>query len=376
MKFNVSSKKFYNAASAVSKVINNKNTLTILDNFLITLDGDTLHITGSDVENALEARIPVMDAEGSGSICVGARRLVDLLKEIPDQGVTVNIDDSNIIKLEYSSGTYDFVGIDGSEYPAYKKDEDDVEQPITFSCPVSVLAKGFDYTLFAISGDDYRPAMMGVHLDIKRDSIIFASTDTRKLVKYVNSSCQPGVEASCIVPAKQAGILRSVFGADAEVKVSMTTKSATFETETLLFNCRFINSVFPDYNRVIPVNNNLELTVDRQLLLNAVRRVGLFVAPGYGLIKIKITPDKMELVAQDSNLMTSAREKVPCSFTGEQMVIGFSAPFLTEILNTLKSSDVVINLCDPARPGIFRPSEKEDDAELIMLLMPMTVGEF
>jgi DNA polymerase-3 subunit beta len=111
-------------------------------------------------------------------------------------------------------------------------------------------------------------------------------------------------------------------------------------------------------------------------LLNAVRRVGLFVDPGYGLEKFKITSDTVELKSEDNNLMTCARELVPCSFTGEQLVIGFSAPFLLEMLSTITTTDVVIKLSDPGRPGIFCPSEDEEDTELVMLLMPMTVGEF
>ena len=131
MKFNVPSKTLYTYASAVSKVINSKNALTVLNNFLMTLEGDTLTITGSDIENALTARVPVTEAEGSGSFCVEARRLTDLLKEIPDQGVRVEVDGSYKVKVSYSSGSYDFVALDGAEYPSYKKEDENTE-PIHF----------------------------------------------------------------------------------------------------------------------------------------------------------------------------------------------------------------------------------------------------
>jgi DNA polymerase-3 subunit beta len=134
--------------------------------------------------------------------------------------------------------------------------------------------------------------------------------------------------------------------------------------------------MFPDYNRVIPRNNSLELSIDRASFFTAVRRVGLFCAPGYGLVKLKITPDQIELKAQDSNMMTVAHEKVPCSFSGNQLVIGFSAPYLVDIFGTLQSQNVSVFLSDPARPGIFKPTEVEDNTEVVMLLMPMTVGEY
>jgi len=376
MKFNISSKTLYSYASAVSKVINSKNAMTILNNFYMELAGDKLIIRGSDVENALTARVTVSEAEGSGSFCVDARRFVDLLKEIPDQGITINVDDNLNINIRYSSGTYDFVALEGVQYPEYKKAEDDTADPVEFVCSSSQIAAGIENTLFAASTDDYRPMMMGVFFDIKPDGITFVATDTRKLVKYVDRTSAPGVTASCIVPPKPANILKTVFGADEEVRVSLTSKSATFENDTIQFNCRFIQGNFPDYNRVIPRNNNLMLSADRQTLLNAIRRVGVFVDPGFGLEKFKITPDNVEIKSQDNNLMTSAHESVSCSFTGNELIIGFSAPFLIEILNTIKTQDVNILLSDPGRPGIFRPAEDAENTELVMLLMPMTVGEF
>ena len=104
----------------MSKVINSKNALAILDNFLLTLDGDTFTITGSDAENALTARLEVAGAKGSGSLCLGARRLVELLKELPDQGVEVDVNEDTLeVQLSYSAGHYSFVGLPGDQYPAF-----------------------------------------------------------------------------------------------------------------------------------------------------------------------------------------------------------------------------------------------------------------
>ena len=117
MKFNVSSKTLYNYASAVNKVINAKNALSILSNFLLRLDGETLTITGSDVENSLTATLAVTDVEGGGAFCIEAKRFVDILKEIPDQGIEISVDTHGNVHLTYSSGEYDFMAIDGADYP-------------------------------------------------------------------------------------------------------------------------------------------------------------------------------------------------------------------------------------------------------------------
>ncbi len=376
MKFNVPSKTLYSAVSSVSKVINSKNSLTILDNFLVELKDDVLTVTGSDLENSLTARVKVSEAEGSGRFCIGARRLVELLREMPDQGISFSINDTTLeIEIEYSSGNYTLVAITGDEYPDFKPDPDEKE-PISFTCVPQDLIKGIDNTIFAVGNDDLRPMMMGIYFDIKPDAITFVATDTRKLVRYTNSNIAPGVEGSCLLPVKPATIIKNVFSKDDTMSVTMTSKNATIESGSFTFKCSFLNGRFPDYNRVIPKNNPYTLTVDRVSLLTAVRRVGVFVDPAFGLEKFRITPERILLKSSDQGNCTSAREQVPCSFTGKELTIGFSAPYLIEILNTVPTDDIIVELSDPGRPGLFRPTEDAEGTELLMLLMPMTVGEF
>lgn len=376
MKFNVSSKTLYSYVSAVSKVINSKNALTILNNFLFELSDNTLTITASDLENTLVAHLEVMDAEGEGKFCVDARRMVDLLKEMPDQGISFDINDDNLaVEIVYPSGNYSFIAINGNEYPS-NESVDESTDIIEFTCPTEQIIKGIDNTLFAVGNDDLRPQMMGILWDIKPDAITFVATDTRKLVKYRNAMSAPGVEGSCILPIKPATVIKNVFAKEDEVKVTLEPKSATFESPSYKFNCRFIKGSFPDYNRVIPVKNPYVITVDRQSFLNAVRRVGIFVDQGHGLVKFKIEKDQLTMKATDNNFCTSAREVVPCDFTGTEMIIGFSAPYLIEIFNTISTTDILIKLSDPSRPGVFVPSENSENSELLMLLMPMTVSDF
>jgi DNA polymerase-3 subunit beta len=376
MKFQVPSKTLYNYTSAVSKVINAKNALQILNNFLFVLDGDTLTISGSDTENALTARVPVSNAEGSGKFCIDARRLVDLLKQLPDEGINFEINESNLeVNISSSNGNYDLMGLNGDEYPQYKKEDEGVD-PVNFIIPAEQIIKGIDNTLFAVSSDEFRPQMMGIYLDIKPEAITFVATDTRKLVKYTNSMAEPGVTGSCIMPIKPATVLKNVFAKEELIHVTLTRKCATIESESFTFNCRFIKGNFPDYNRVIPQNNPRVVTVDRGQLLNAVRRVGVFVDSNGGLVRFRITQNMIELKAQDVNTCTMAQEKISCSYEGDELVIGFSVPYLIEIFGTLSTEDIVIALSDPGRPGVFSLSENEENSELIILLMPMAVGDF
>ncbi len=178
------------------------------------------------------------------------------------------------------------------------------------------------------------------------------------------------------MPMKACSVLKNVFAKDDTVKVVMTSKNASFSSATYTFKCCLLNGRYPDYNRVIPTSNPYTLTVDRRSLLTAVRRVGVFVDPGYSLEKFRIGADSMTIKGDNKTNQSTAREHTPCSFDGPELTIGFSSIYLLEILNVLPTDDITIALADPGRPGVFRPMEDEKDTELLMLLMPMTVTDF
>lgn len=377
MKFNISSKAFYSSAAAVSKVISSKNALAILDNFHLNLDSETsvLTITGSDQENALSARVAVEDAKGSGAVCVGARRLVELLKELPEQGITVDVNDDTLeMQISYQAGNYSFVCLPGDQYPEFTPETGG--EAATFTIAAEQMTAGLDNTMFAAATEEYRQAMMGVRFEVSPEKLTFAATDTRKLVRYTDSRTAPGVSAAGTIPAKAAGIIKNVLGRDESLTVTMYARSARLESEHITFQLTFLGGNYPDYNRVIPRNNPNVLTIDRTALLNAVRRVGIFVEVDGGLEKFRFSPDNVLIKSNDPSLCTSAREQVPCNYSGNELTIGFNASYLVEILNTLRTGEIAIELGDASRPGVFKPMEEPDNTELVMLLMPMIVSDF
>lgn len=376
MKFVVQSKAFYAAASAVSKVMASKNALLILDNFLLTISDGTLLLTASDTDSTMSARIEAIETEGQGKICLNARTMLNLLKELPDQEVTFNVNESNYeVEISYPGGTFNLIAISGAEFPEYKEHEQNGDAAVIETAGPR-LAKGIDYTIFAVATEDFRAQMQGIYLDIFEDKLVFVATDTRKLVRYTDSNIQPGVRTSCILPPKAANVLRSVFGSSDVVKLEVGAKNAKVSNDTFTFQFSFMTGRYPDYNRVIPNNNPLLLTADRVAMLNVVRRVSIFVDAGYGLIKFRFTPDRMLLKASDSGMCTAGRDQMSCSFTGKELTIGFNAELIMGILNVLPGDEVLAQLSDPGRPGVFVPAVDAENTELVMLLMPMTVSEF
>lgn len=376
MRFTVPSKTLQTFASAVSKVINAKNALTILNNFLFTIKDSTLTITACDGENTLCARILIMDVEGEGEFCIDARRLVELLRVMPEQELHFEIDDATLaIEMTHPDGSYKFMGLNGAEYPRFQKAA--VDGSHSFKAPGSTLLRGLEYSAFAAGTDLLRPQMMGVYWDIKDDRIIFVATDTHKLVKFEDTGIQPGVEGNFILPNKSTNVFRSVFTKDEEITVTFNpAQGVTFETDTFTFDSRLVKGRFPDYTRVIPENNPYTLTVDRHLFSKAVRRVSLFVDEGHGLIKFRVTPDKLTIKASDSEYNTSGIETLAAQFTGTEMVVGFSSSYLTELTSVLWTDEIEFKLADPSRPAVILPTEDKADTRLTMLLMPMNVSDF
>lgn len=374
MKFKIASKALYSTLSGVSKVINSKNTLSILDNFHWKVESDKLTITASDSENTLTAVLPITASEGEGDFCVNARRISDIAKELPDVDVEFSINPSNgAMKIKFPGGVFDMMTLEGSQYP---RTVEDAEETMSFTCQGSQIINGIENTLFAVGSDELRPQMMGILWDIKPDGITFVSTDTRKLVRYIDNTSAPEIAASFILPLKPAVILKSLLDKDETVSVQISPRSAVFKTENLTLNNRFIKGNFPDYNRVIPTQNPYVVTVDRDTIITAVRRVAVCTDPGHGLIKFRFKPDMLEMKVDDPNVGTFAQQEVPCDFTGNEMVIGFSAMFLMEIFSTIDTQNVIIKLADPSRPGLFEPEDNPEKTSLVIILMPMAVTDF
>ncbi len=375
MKFNVQSKTLHQQLQVLSKVINTKNALSILENFLFEVRDSRLYITGSDQENIMTASVDIMDVEGEGKVAINAKRLLDLLKELPPQGLTFSVNDQTLeVELFFQSGHFNFMGVDARDYPLAANDEEERRE---LTVPGEVIQKGIEATIFAVSTDTLRPMMMGIYWDIHPQDITFVSSDTHKLVRYINRQVAPEMEGSFIMPAKPASILRGIISAEEpEVKITIGKKNATFEVANFQLTCRFINGNYPNYNRVIPSDNPYMLTVDRLSLFNAMRRVALFASMASGLVKLDITAENIHLSAQDVDYSVSAEENVMCQYDGADMTIGFKAPFMVEVLGNLKSDEVVLKLSDPTRPGILTPMQQKEDEDILMLLMPMQTFDY
>lgn len=374
MRFNVSSTKLFANLQSVSRVIAAKNSLSILEDVLFDLNEGVLTLTASDGETTIRTSIDVEASEGNGKVAFGAKLLLETLREFPEQPLTFVIDEQNFSMLITSAnGTYSFVGQNGMEYPEMRTDE---ENSNGFSINAGVLLDSINKTIFCTADDDLRPVMGGINFDLKPESLTMVATDAHRLVRLTNTSIHSDNECSFILPKKPATILRNILQKETEdVRVAFGDKNVRFEFGRTLIVCRQIEGRYPNYNAVIPQNNQNKVIVDRQTIVNACKRVSVFANTGTSLLKLALTNNSIKISAQDIDFSTSAEETITCSYDGTPMAIGFKAPFLVEILAAIESNDVLIELADPARAGLILPTENQENEEVLMLLMPMLLND-
>jgi len=379
MKFIVSSTDLLSHLQAISRVINSKNSLPILDNFLLSLEGNTLTMTASDIETTLITSMEVETVEGSGKVAVASRLLLDTLREFSAQPLTFNINDSNLaLVITSANGSYNFIGQNGDEYPRMPQLQDDARK---LTLPVNTLSSGISKTLFCTADDELRPVMNGVFFDIAAVSLTLVATDAHKLVRYKtvysSSSIQEGDEAvNFILPKKPATMLKNILPKEmGEVEIQFDKKNAYFKLANYTMICRQVEGRFPNYNAVIPTSNPYKIIIDRATLLNAMKRVSVFANQASNLVKLAFNNNEIHISAQDIDFSISAEETITCQFDGEPIKIGFKSSFLIEILGNINSSDIVMELSDASRAGLILPFENEQGEEILMLLMPMLLND-
>ncbi len=374
MKFIVSSTALFSHLQAISRVINSKNSLPILDCFLMELQDGTLNMTASDSETTLCTSVETNEYEGDGRFAVSSKTLLEALKEIPEQPLSFNINPESMeITVNYQNGQYSMMGQNADEYP---QAQNLGANAVSVTLGADILNTGVNRTFFATADDELRPVMNGIYFDITTDDITLVASDGHKLVRYKTYAARGEEKAAFILPKKPANLLKSLLPKEqGDVQIGFDDRNATFTLENYRMVCRLIEGRYPNYNSVIPQNNPHKATIDRATFISALRRVSVFSSQSSSLIKLSLSENQMKISAQDIDFSTSAEETVICQYDGNAMSIGFKSSFLIDILNNMASQNVVVELADPSRAGVIIPEEQEENEDLLMLLMPMMLND-
>ena len=374
MKFIVSSLKLLKNLQALSGVIGSKNTLPILDDFLFQLTENELKITTSDLDVTMSVSMVPDMVDGTGEVTIPARLLLEIMKNFPDVPITIAIDNNTLaVELIAGEGRYKLAGHKSDEFPQLPAMAD----TSVWEIPADVLAKGFEKTVFATGVDEIRPIMSGVLMEMNENFLTFVATDAHKLVRYRRMDVKSDMVASFIMPKKPINQLKNILAtlADEPVRIEFNKTNASFVFGDYVLICRLIEGRYPNYDAVIPKNNPNQLTIDRQTFLSAIRRVAVFSSKATHQVRFRIAGQELTLTAEDIDFYNEAKERLTCSYQGDDMEIGFNSRFLQEMLANFDSEMVKIEMSAPNRAGIIIPSENENEAEdLLMLLMPVMLN--
>lgn len=374
MRFNLSSTALSSRLLTLSRVINSKNSLPILESFLFEVHNNQLTIVASDSENVMQTILNLDECEGEGDFCVNNHTILDAVKELPEQPLTVDINfDEMKMYVSYQNGNYNFPIQNADEYPRPQAIADGAT---TITLDAALLSDNISRSIFATAQEELRPVMNGIYFDLTADSLAIVASDGHKLVRNKNFSVKSEEPSSFILPKKPATLLKNVLGRDAgDVVIKYDSRAAEINYADGVLYCRLIEGRYPNYNSVIPEDNPNQITIDRRTLLSAIRRVLPFASDSSQLIRFHIENGLLELNAEDIDFATSAKESVTCEYAGSPMSIGFKGSSMIEILNNLSSDNVVIQLGDPSRAGVIVPAEQPENENVLMLIMPMLLND-
>ena len=373
MKLIISSSELLRGVMSVAKAIPAKSALPILENFLFELKGNMLEITASDSELTLKTQVEVESTVEDGRIAVPAKHMMDLLKELPDQPLTISTTSDSSFVCSWASGESTLPYFPAEDYPEITGTD---ETAVTLQFPAQSLVDGISSTIYATADDEIRPAMNGIYFDIDVASTTLVASDSHKLICYTTADVKASEKASFILHKKPASILKAIIGKDAEtVEVSFDSKNAVFKFAQTMVICRLVVGKYPKYHDVIPQNNSNILRINRTQLLNTVKRVSVCSNKASNHIKFDLKSGSLMVSAQDLGFSIAAHETLPCQYDGEDLAIGFKSPFIIEILSNMACGELVMKFLDSKRAALIVPAETEEESEKICgIIMPIMIS--
>ena len=371
MKFIVSSSYLLKQLSAINGVITTNPVVPILENFLFEINDGNLTVTASDLQTSMITELQV-EAKEDGSIAIPAKILLETLRNLPEQPVTFSID-SNTYSIEINSdnGRYKLAGENATDFPKIPT----VSDGYSVNMSSEVLGRAINNTIFATSNDELRPAMTGVFVKLDETNTTFVATDSHRLIRYRRVDVAADMSHSMIIPRKALTLLNATLPQElTNVNVEFNASNAFFNFNQVKMICRLIDERFPDYENVIPLDNNNTVVVKKDELLSSLKRIAIYANKTTHQVRLKITGSELMISAEDLDFSNEANERLSCEHDGEDLEIGFNAKFLVEMLGNIDSDDITLRLSAPNKAGIITPNEKDEEEDILMLVMPVMLN--
>lgn len=354
----------------LKRVISNGTSLPILSCFLFDIQENKLIITASDLEVTFVTELECESKE-KGLFAVGADIILDILKSLPDQQITLQFSSKNL-QIESLSGNYTMAVEEGNQYPKAPI----LTETTKLEIPSHVLLSAISKTAFCIGTDDLRLMLTGLCFDLRQDRMVFVATDANKLVKYSRTDLKAeGEGVQFIVPRKPISVLSSaLIGIDEVVEVCFNNVNVSFTFGNQVIVCRLIDAKYPNYEGVIPKENPNTLEIKRDELLGSIKRINIFSNKTTHQVILDKKGNQLTVLGEDKDYSNKGTEVLTCIGDGDDLTIGFNSKFLIEMLNSLSCEKVKLEMSQPNRAGILRPSVTDNEhEEITMLVMPVMI---
>jgi DNA polymerase III subunit beta len=364
MKFSVSKDKLLEGLSIVQNVVSTRTTLPILSNVLLQASEGEIRLTTTDLDVGVRGSVEAQ-VERSGATTLPARRLFSIVRELPAAEIYVDVDSKNLASIRSGPSYFKILGLPEEEFPPLPRFDD----AKIFTIAQKDLKDGLKKTSYAISTDETRYVLNGTLFSFKDNKLTLVATDGRRLALVdLELEFPRSQEIDVIVPTKAVTELQRLVKEEGDVKVSIGENQIAFEINQTLLVSKLIEGNYPNYRQVIPSEAKERVTLERETLLNAVRRVALLASEKSNSVKLSFSKGNIDIVATTPEV-GEARESLAVMYKGREFSIAFNPEFLMAPLRNLSTDEVYLDLIDEMSPGVIKIA-----GPFLYVLMPMRLN--
>jgi DNA polymerase-3 subunit beta len=370
VKITVDQRDLIRSLQGISAVVPTKTSLPILSTFLMETKGDgKVTLTANDLDVSLTNTL-ACETSGHGSVAVPGKKFFEIARSLPDDKVVIETEGDRI-SIKCRRSRFKMLGKSADEFPKLP-----AQKPVvTLSVPAATLDNMVNKTSYAVSTDLTRPSLCGVLWEIRKGALSMVATDGHRLARVeLPKATDADADKDVIVSPKALSIFRSLVGGLDTVSLSMAENHITFDLGDSVIYSRLLEGPFPDYNQVIPKKNTKKMTVSREELTDACRRVAILSSAITHQVKLVVEDDRLTLSVKTPDV-GEAVEEVTCSYGAAKMEIGYNARYLLDILRTIESSDVSFMLDRNDNAGVVVPEDDGAEMKHQCLLMPLRLSD-
>jgi DNA polymerase III subunit beta len=363
MELQIARDPFLRALQLVQNIVETRQTLPILANVLIDAQATGLNVAATDLEVGVRVTVPATIVK-PGAVTLAARKLLELVRELPAQPVTLKLQENGWVQLLCGAAAFRLVGLPAEEYPPLETGDAEGWVSIDGGRLRSLLAR----TSYAMSQDESRPFLNGVYMLVRKGELRLVATDGHRLA-LARLTVEAEGEMAGIVPRKAVGEMGRVLSGSEAASLAVRENQFLLRTPGFVLVSKLVEGTFPSYEQVLPKAHPRRLTIEREPLIAALRRVSVVADDRTRPIRLTAAPGALRLAASSQEL-GEAEEVLPAEFAGEELPIGFNTRYILDALVPMDGERVVVELKDSLSPGVFKSAADEDH---LCVIMPMRI---